>query len=101
MDQKRSDPAWGEAKKRCKLNDADIQMAKELGMTPKSLIKNILTSDQRWKAPVKEWVQDLYFEKFGKVLTVGSSAEKASTRKTKSQEKASPIEFWDDEDLPF
>jgi len=87
---KRSDLAWGEAKKRCKLNKTDIQMAKELGMTPKSLIKNIPTSDQRWKAPVKEWVQDLYFEKFGRVLTVESSAKKAS-----------PIEFVDDEDLPF
>ena len=30
-----------EAKKRCRLNKADIQMAKEMGMTPKSLLKNI------------------------------------------------------------
>jgi len=33
---------WKEAKKRCRLNEADIQMAKELGLTPKSLLKNIL-----------------------------------------------------------
>jgi len=32
---------WAEAKNRCRLNQADIQMAKELGMKPKSLIKNI------------------------------------------------------------
>jgi hypothetical protein len=39
-------------------------MAKELGMTPKSLMKNIPTPDQKWKAPVKWWVRDLYEEKF-------------------------------------
>lgn len=55
--------AWAEAKKRCLLNASDIQMAKELGMTPKSLIKNIPAPNQKWKAPVKIWVRDLYEEK--------------------------------------
>lgn len=59
---------WAEAKKRCRLNQADIQMAKELGMQPKSLLKNIPSKQQKWKAPVKEWVRDLYEKKFGKVL---------------------------------
>ncbi|MCH1942756.1 hypothetical protein [Holdemania massiliensis] len=40
-------------------------MAKQLGMTPKSLIKNIPTPAQMWKLPVKEWIRSLYFEKFG------------------------------------
>jgi hypothetical protein len=39
--QKAKDEAWADAKKRCRLNDEDIRMAKELGMTPKSLTKNI------------------------------------------------------------
>ena len=43
-------------------------MAKELGMKPKSLIKNIPGPKQLWKAPVKVWVRELYEEKFGKVL---------------------------------
>ncbi|WP_407271167.1 hypothetical protein [Radiobacillus sp. PE A8.2] len=59
---------WAVAKKRCRLNQADIQMAKELGMTPKSLLKNIPSSNQQWKATVKVWVRDLYENKFGKVL---------------------------------
>lgn len=59
---------WAEAKKRCRLNQADIQMAKELGMTPKSLLKNIPAPNQQWKAPVKEWIRDLYEKKFGRVL---------------------------------
>ena len=59
---------WAEAKKRCRLNQNDIQMAKELGMTPKSLMKNIPSSNQKWKAPVKIWIRDLYEEKFRKVI---------------------------------
>ncbi len=63
---KKSD--WAEAKKRCRLNENDIRMAKELGMTPKSLIKNIPAPSQKWKAPVKVWIRDIYENKFGKVL---------------------------------
>ena len=40
-------------------------MAKELGIAPKSLIKNIPHRNEAWKAPVKEWVRDLYRKKFG------------------------------------
>jgi hypothetical protein len=66
---KRNSQAWAEAKKRCKLNETDLQMAKELGMTAKSLIKNIPTPNQLWKAPVKVWIRDLYEEKFNRVIT--------------------------------
>ncbi|WP_373893921.1 hypothetical protein [Virgibacillus sp. CBA3643] len=59
---------WAEAKKRCRLNQADIQMAKELGMKPKSLIKNIPSPKQQWKTPVKYWVRNLYEKKFGNVI---------------------------------
>lgn len=59
---------WAEAKKRCRLNQADIQMAKELSMKPKSLIKNIPSPKQQWKAPVKYWTRDLYEKRFGRIL---------------------------------
>lgn len=61
------DEAWAEAKKRCRLNQADIKMAKELGMTPKSLLKNIPSPKQQWKAPVKVWIRDLYESKIGHI----------------------------------
>jgi len=60
---KKSD--WAEAKTRCRLSMVEVQMAKELGMKPRSLIKNIPNSNQLWKSPVKEWVRDLYRKKFG------------------------------------
>lgn len=56
---------WAEAKRRCRLSDDDIRKAKELGMQPRSLIKNIPSPSQQWKAPVREWVRSLHAEKFG------------------------------------
>ena len=86
MATKRNLEAWAEAKKRCRLNHADIQMAKELGMTPKSLIKNIPSSNQKWKAPVKVWIRDLYEEKFDKVLTVKPLPSEGVKRKAEKKE---------------
>jgi len=65
MGKKKNDPMWIEAKKRCRLNAATIQMAKEMGLNPKSLIKNIPNKKQQWKAPVQAWIQDMYEDKFG------------------------------------
>jgi hypothetical protein len=68
---KNRNPDWADAKARCGLTDDDVRMAKELGMAPHSLIKNIPSRSQQWKAPVKVWVRDLYQERFGeKRLTV-------------------------------
>jgi len=56
---------WEKAKKLCRLSNEDIRMARELGMGPRGLIKNIPSPTQRWKAPVKVWIRDLYEKKFG------------------------------------
>lgn len=41
-------------------------MAKELGLSPKALIKNIPAPNQGWKLPVKYWVRELHEKRFGK-----------------------------------
>lgn len=51
---------WAEAKKKCRLSEEDIRMAKEMGLNPKSLIKNIPSPKEQWKAPVKVWIRDMY-----------------------------------------
>lgn len=89
--------AWKEAKKRCRLDEADILNGEGIGMTPKSLIKNIPTRDQKWKDPVKLWINDLYEKKFGKFLTVKPALNNVTTDKKKT-EKESLIS---EEDLPF
>lgn len=102
MGTKGNSQAWEEAKKQCRLNEADIQMAKELGMTPRSLIKNVPTPNQQWKAPVKVWIRDLYEEKFDRVLTVKPVLSEELKRKPKRQEKPVVSKRWEDEeDLPF
>lgn len=93
------DPKWAKAKNDCRLNMVDIQMAKELGMSPKSLLKNIPGPNQHWKAPVKEWIRDLHEKRFG--------AEKhAAQSKPSSPPSAKPPPARDTEDddldnIPF
>jgi len=57
------DKAWAEAARRCRLSPADVRMAKELGFKPRSLLKNLPSPQQPWKAPVPEWVRELYVKR--------------------------------------
>lgn len=50
------------------MNQNDIEMAKRLGFGPEALIRAIPSPQQRWKLPVKLWIQELYLERFGSVL---------------------------------
>jgi len=54
------DPEWAKAKQVCRLNMEDIRMAKELGISPRSLMKNNPSTSPRWKLPVKLWIRELY-----------------------------------------
>ncbi|WP_395016201.1 hypothetical protein [Robinsoniella peoriensis] len=54
---------WDEAKKKCRISEEEIRMAKEMGLNPKSLIKNIPNKKEQWKAPVKIWIREMYEER--------------------------------------
>jgi len=54
-----SEQLWQEAKRKCRLNAEDIELAKKLGLNPKSLIKNIPNKSEPWKAPVKVWIREI------------------------------------------
>ncbi len=56
---------WAEAKKRCRLSAEAMQMAKELGISPRGLMKNIPAKSEPWKQPVEAWVRALYCKRFG------------------------------------
>lgn len=56
---------WAEAQRRCPLSAEALAMAKELGIAPHSLIKNIPRASERWKAPVEAWVRTLHQKRFG------------------------------------
>jgi len=59
------DDDWAKAKRLCRLSVADVEMARQLGLNPRKLIQNIPSPSQRWKAPMGEWVRELYRERFG------------------------------------
>ena len=50
---------WQDAKKKCRLTDDDVARAKRLGLNPRSLIKNIPSKSEPWKAPVSVWLCEM------------------------------------------
>ena len=54
-----SEQMWQDAQKKCRLNPEDVALAKRLGLNPRSLINNIPSPKAPWKAPVRDWLQEL------------------------------------------
>jgi len=60
------DQKWIEAKKKFRLSDTHIQMAKELGMNPKKFGSLANHKQEKWKAPLPDFIEDLYYKRFKK-----------------------------------
>lgn len=58
--------AWLEAKKKYRLSDVQIQMARELGMNPKKFGSLANHKQEPWKAPLPDFIEELYFKRFKK-----------------------------------
>jgi len=58
--------AWITARKRHRLSDAHVQMARELGMNPKKLGKLDNADQEPWKLPLPAFIESLYKKRFGK-----------------------------------
>lgn len=57
---------WVDARKRFHLTDAQIQMARELGMNPKGFGKLANHKQERWKLPLPAFIEQRYFRRFRK-----------------------------------
>jgi hypothetical protein len=57
---------WIDARKKYHLSDAHIQMTRELGMNPKKLGGLANTKQEPWKAPLPDFIERIYFKRFGK-----------------------------------
>ncbi len=57
---------WIAARKRHRLSHAHVQMARELGLSPKNLGKLDNHDQQPWKAPLPEYLEHLYRKRFGR-----------------------------------
>lgn len=57
--------SWRNAKKICRLNARQLEMARRLGMNPKKLPRLRPSAQQHWKLPVGAFIEELYWKRFG------------------------------------
>ena len=55
---------WIDVRKRYRLSDVHIQMARELGMNPKKFGKIANEKQEPWKAPLPAFIEDIYLKRF-------------------------------------
>lgn len=60
--------AWIDARRRHRLSDALVQMARELGMNPAKLGKLDNHEQEPWKLPLPQFIERLYLKRFGKTV---------------------------------
>ncbi len=82
---------WIEARKRFHLSHAQVQMARELGLNPKKLGKLDNHNQEPWKAPLPQFIEHLYFKRFGKerpdaVISIERRARLADAKKAARRE---------------
>ena len=93
--------AWIDARRRHHLSHAQVQMARELGMNPKKLGKLDNHDQEPWKMPLRQYIEHLYFKRFGKerpslVLSIEEKIhlqdqQKARTRNAKLRARQSGV----------
>lgn len=57
---------WIDARKRYHLSDAQVQMARELGLNPNKFGKLANEKQEPWKKPLPEFIEEIYFKRFGR-----------------------------------
>ena len=75
---------WFEARKRYRLSHAHVQMARELGLNPTKLGGMANDRQERWKAPLPQFLEQLYLKRFG----VPGPAEVISLEELLSRQQA-------------
>ncbi|MCA1916453.1 hypothetical protein [Methanospirillum hungatei] len=58
--------AWIDAKKRYRLSDEHIRMAKELGLNPGKFGSYAPNKQEQWKEPLPDFIRTLYAKRFKK-----------------------------------
>jgi hypothetical protein len=82
------DQIWIDARKRFRLSDTHIQMARELGMNPKRFGKLANHKQEPWKLPLPEFIENIYFKRFKKDRPeVVKSVERIVNERKKKREE--------------
>lgn len=93
---------WLTAQKRHRLSDKHLQMARELGLNPDKLGKIDNHKQETWKAPLPQFIEDIYFKRFKrespevvkpiKELMADEEIRKEKAKKAKEQKRKSQIQ---------
>lgn len=90
--------AWADARNRHSLSHAHVQMARELGLNPAKLGKLDNPRQEPWKAPLPQFIEDLYVRRFGRgrpddVKTIEEIAYAAERHRTeRTARRATPTQ---------
>jgi hypothetical protein len=57
---------WVDVRKRYRLSHAHVQMARELGLNPKKFGQLANHRQERWKAPLPQFIEHIYAKRFGR-----------------------------------
>jgi len=83
---------WIDARERFHLSHAQVQMARELGMSPRKL-GGLANHDQEpWKAPLPIFIERIYQKRFGKakpdrVLSIEDRVREIAATKAEGRER--------------
>lgn len=86
---------WLEAKKKYRLSDKQIQMARELGLNPDKFGKLNNHKQEPWKAPLPQFIENIYHKRFKReepevvkpVAEIISEKKKLQEKKKKNVKK--------------
>ncbi|MFK7984295.1 MAG: hypothetical protein AB8G86_30255 [Saprospiraceae bacterium] len=98
---------WLIAKKKYKLRESHIAMAKALGLNPKKFGSYANHKQQPWKAPLPDYIEELYEKRFKKGVPTAIWALDKKKKKPKPkplenlQKDSINFEDFNENDLPF
>lgn len=80
---------WVVAQKKHKLSDKHVQMARELGLNPDKLGKIDNQKQETWKAPLPQFIEEIYFKRFKREepVTVRSLKDIIADDKARKEKK--------------
>jgi hypothetical protein len=78
---------WLEAQKKYRLSDKQIQMARELGLNPEKFGKLNNHRQEQWKAPLTQFIEDIYFKRFKRTDPVHIKSVKELMAEEKSKKE--------------
>lgn len=99
---------WVVAQKKHRLSDKHVQMARELGLNPDKLGKIDNHKQETWKAPLPQFIEQIYFKRFKREEPVtvrslrGIIADDKAKKEKKKKEKAKKraLKTQEDNDSP-